>query len=290
MSKTFDLTLNNYTDAEVEMLKLWEPEVTRLVVSAEVGKKGTKHLQIRVTFKRNYRPTAIKKLLNRAHIEITKADADSLYCLKLDGECLINIDNRAQGQKFGKVIEDVRNGASKKELWDAHPELMIRYSKGIYDMMEFYDDEDHECFEMDSFQWKPITDFSKCIILNGKAGIGKTEYAKAHFKNPLIVTDMDDLTKFDKKSHDGIIFDDMSFTHLPREIQIHICDQSISRSIRCRYKNAKIPKNTKKLFTTNVEKGAIFDIEDAAIARRISCIELCDQSELKGNTNTFSST
>ena len=93
MSKTFDITLNNYTEEEIEKLKLWEPEVTRLVVSAEVGKKGTPHLQIRVTFKRNYRPAAIKKLLNRAHIEMTKASADSLYCLKLDGECIINIDN-----------------------------------------------------------------------------------------------------------------------------------------------------------------------------------------------------
>lgn len=291
MSKTFDLCINNYTEKELETLRLWEPEVSRLVVAHEIGdKKKTHHLQIRVTFKRTYRFAAIKKLLPRARIEKTKATADSLYCLKSDSvEILINVDNRAQGQKFGKVIEDVKNGASKKELWDDHPELMIRYSKGIYDMMEFYDEEDHECFDPESFQWKLETDHSKCIVFWGESGIGKTEFAKAHFKNPKIVTDVDELAGFDSKVHDGIIFDDMSFLHLPREIQIHMTDKSLSRAIRCRYKNAKIPKNTKKIFTTNNLNGAIFDIADTAISRRIRCVQLCDQSELKGNTSTFSS-
>lgn len=288
MSKTFDITLNNYTSEEVEKLRLWENEVSRLVVSAEVGEAGTPHLQIRVTFKRNYRIAAIKKLLARSHIEITKAEADSLYCLKLDGECLINVDNRVQGQKFGKVIEDVKNGAGKTELWTNHPELMIRYSRGIYEMMEVFNQEEHECFDIESCKWDAITDFSKCIVLWGKSGIGKTEYAKAHFKNPKLVSDIDQLAEFDSKINDAIIFDDMSFLHLPRTIQIHICDQSISRAIRCRYKNARIPKNTIKVFTTNTENGHIFALEDTAIARRLTVIELCDQSELKGNTKAFS--
>lgn len=85
---------------------------------------------------------------------------------------------------------------------------------------------------------------------------------------------IDDLLKFDPKKHEGIIFDDMDFKHVPRTAQIHLVDTDFERSIHCRYACARIPAKTKKIFTTNEFNGGIFLINDPAIARRIKAIEL----------------
>lgn len=277
--KTWDLTINNYTDDEIAKLKLWENDVTRMVAAKEVGeKKGTAHLQIRVTFKRNYRWAAIKKLMPRAHCEETICEQDSLYCMKLDSEVVINIDNRKQGKRsdLHDCIDDAKNGMSMRELWEKHTSTMVRYEKGIKRAREVLMAETVERnFNLEDFDWEPITDWTKTNILLGPAGCGKTEFAKAHFDNPLFVTHIDDLLDFD--GHDGIIFDDMSFTHMPRTAQIHILDQDNPRSIHCRYSCAPIPARTKKIITCN---ELCVNMSDEAIARRVNLIEVgptCDR-------------
>lgn len=91
----------------------------------------------------------------------------------------------------------------------------------------------------------------KSIFLYGPSRVGKTHYACAHFQNPLMVSDMDDLKQFKATRHDGIVFDDCSFKHIPPEKVIHLCDQEFTRSIRCRNTNATIPALTPKIFTHN---------------------------------------
>jgi hypothetical protein len=61
----------------------------------------------------------------------------------------------------------------------------------------------------------------------------------------------------------------MSFTHLPRTAQIQLLDSGQGRHIHIRYVRAWIPKHTKKIFTTNEARGAIFDLDDRAIKRRL---------------------
>lgn len=80
-----------------------------------------------------------------------------------------------------------------------------------------------------------------------------------------MVSHMDQLKDYDATVHDGILFDDMSFKHMPRTAQIHIADMDDDRYIHIRYATAYIPKGTLKIATTNVRD--IFD-DDAAIKRR----------------------
>ena len=41
-AKTWDFTINNYTDTDVSMLKMWcDGEVGRMAVAKEVGEEGT---------------------------------------------------------------------------------------------------------------------------------------------------------------------------------------------------------------------------------------------------------
>jgi len=108
----------------------------------------------------------------------------------------------------------------------------------------------------------------KSLVLHGPAGCGKTNWAKIHCKKPaLFVTHLDRLKDFDPTYHQSIIFDDLSFSHLPRTSQIHLVDRENPRDIHIRYKIINIPARVQKIFTCN---EIPFTRHDEAINRRIT--------------------
>jgi len=135
-------------------------------------------------------------------------------------------------------------------------------------------------YTMDDFLRGPLPlPAGKSLFLHGPSRVGKSHFALAHFKNPLLVSDMDDLKSFNPASHDGLVFDDMSFLHIPPEKVIHLVDRELSRSIRCRHTNALIPAGTPKIFTHN-SKNPFYGTEgpmaatpeqQVAIAGRLDC-------------------
>lgn len=119
----------------------------------------------------------------------------------------------------------------------------------------------------------PAPGIFRAILLYGPSGTGKTQFAVHLFECPLVVSHMDQLRDFDASRHDGIVFDDMSFAHMPREAVIHLLDWDLDRAIHCRYSPAIIPKHTRKVFTSNKRFEDIFPHDDAgAIRRRVSRI------------------
>lgn len=102
--------------------------------------------------------------------------------------------------------------------------------------------------------------------------MGKTHYALAHFKNPLVVSHIDKLKQL-SPDHDGIVFDDMCFTHWPPSSIIHLVDTELERDINIRYGTVNIPAGTRKIFTYNSDnpfyKEDISDEQKIAIERRI---------------------
>lgn len=120
--------------------------------------------------------------------------------------------------------------------------------------------------------WKwPMVENIRSTMICGPSECGKTQFAKAHFKNALFVTHIDKLREYDPDKHDGIIFDDMDFKDLSRNTQIQIADWDDDRSINCRYSPAEIPAHTRKLFTCN---DPCFNMGDPAIRRRINIIRV----------------
>lgn len=276
-AKTWDLTLNNYTDADITLLNTWTTEVRRMVVSREIGERGTPHLQGRITFARAYRLAGLKKLHDRAHWEPTLATADSLYPMKAGSDVIINVDTRKQGTRndLHEIADAIKAGATKHDLWQTHTTTMIRYHRGVDEALNALRPAwEVPAFSLADFPWTPFTSWSSSHVLWGPAGCGKTQFALAHFAQPLLVSHADMLKAFNPSVHDGIVFDDMNFKHWPREAQIHIVDTQNTRGINVKNGCVIIPPQTRKIFTTNIENGECVALTDPAIARRVTVTEV----------------
>lgn len=121
---------------------------------------------------------------------------------------------------------------------------------------------------------------SKSIVITGLSGAGKTQYALSHFQKPLLCSHVDDLKSL-RSTHDGIVFDDMSFRHWPAQSCIHLVDIELPRSINVKYGTARIPAGMPRFFTSNKTFLEIFsenitDPEWAAIERRCHVIEITE--------------
>lgn len=274
-------TLNNYTDAERALLDgLVESNshVAFLSYGREVGESGTPHLQGHLELTTRMRVPQLKAILGqRVHLEVRRGSFDQAQeYVEKDGDVSSFGERVSKGAgkrtDLDELAQEIRGGAEKRVLAETYGKEFIKYSKGI--------DNYYDLFAVAKYQvcngpWKWAHNFlyDKSVILWGAAGIGKTEYAKYLLPNALFVSHMDDLGGFNSH-YDGIIFDDMSFIHLPRTAQIHVLDIDNQRSIHIRYKTATIPAHTKKIFLTNEIDGRIVDLLDEAIARRCEVVEL----------------
>lgn len=113
----------------------------------------------------------------------------------------------------------------------------------------------------------------------GGSGLGKTAFVKAHFKNPLFVTHIDNLKSFQSSTHDAIIFDDLSFRHMPPETVIHLLETDNEASIHVRYGVAHIPARVVKVFTHNTANPfyneTVNEDQQKAIERRFKAFHVC---------------
>lgn len=268
-SKTWVFTINNYTDEDVAWCTNIAEQANMCVATREVGESDTPHIQGAVTFKRAYRLTQLKKLHDRAHWEPAKTSDPGIYCLKADSDVIVNVNNRKQGQRsdLDKAVADMRDGMSVADLVRNHTKTMIRYGQGMREahkvLVPAHEEPEHK---LEDFNRPPLDpdDLSKYgVVLEGPPGTGKTSWALAHFKKPLLISDSDQIKDIVEGEHDGVVFDDMSFKHWPVTTQTHLMDLKFRREIRCRYANGVMPKGMKRIFTTNVTAEEMFELDPA---------------------------
>ncbi len=174
---------------------------------------------------------------------------------------------------LSNAIDALRDGTTVRQLWVDHTATMVRYSRGLIAAQAQLAplNRPRRVFDLSSFAFHEQLgelDATTSHHFVGLSGIGKTSYLRSRYPGALIVSHMDDLTRFVPEVHEAIIFDDMSFTHMPRSAQIHILDVDDDRSIHVRYQTAFIPAGTLKFFTSNEED--IFLNTDRAINRRLT--------------------
>lgn len=275
-NRSWIAVLNNYTSQEhATFIRVaQEPSaITYAIVAEEVGVGGTRHLQCFFVFASRKTLMSVKQYLgtDRVHLEpkapksTHKQAAD--YCKK-----------EANFREFGTLpvqgkrtdLEEIKqgiiDGLTDREIATNYFSRWVVYRRAFEEYRHIIS-RPETVVHYGPYKWSVDEEFHS-LVLWGPAGIGKTEFAKSLLPKALFVSHIDDLARYNEENYDGIIFDDMSFVHLPREAQIHIVDFDNPRSIHIRYGVARIPAGTKKVFTSNIADGAIF-LDDAAINRRI---------------------
>lgn len=252
---------------------------------------GMMHIQGWCQFKKKQFLTGVVKALPSKlfHLESCRGteEQNKKYCSKPETsegkfEEFGNYSQQGKARVLKDIADDMAAGTSYKKLWAKYPQMMIRHFAGVREGCKML----QECkmpparkIEDFCLEWQDlkVTDWSKTQIFWGVSGTGKTEFARAHFNNPLVVRHLDQLALFDETEHDGIIFDDMNLIKHPRHAVIHLVDQDLPSAIHIRYGLAHIPMHTKKIFTTNDFEGWLFDPEmenREAIERRLNVTQL----------------
>lgn len=118
-------TLNNPTEQEREFFRTCE--VKECVIGDEVGTEGTPHLQGYVTWKKNTRLSALKKLSPRAHWEPTIAkEAAANYCRK---EKVFREVIATKKRKLSDIVhEELLSGKKPRQIMQEHSECVFMAS------------------------------------------------------------------------------------------------------------------------------------------------------------------
>lgn len=158
------LTINNPTQEDVD--KLVADTYEYLVFQFERGESGTLHVQAFIYYK-NPRVWPKRKYPN-AHIEIAKSIQASIkYCKKedtrVDGPWEYGtMPEQGRRTDLEEVAMKIVGGATIKKIADEHPEMIVRYSKGLRDL---------KMLTMKRRTTKPYV-----VWLWGLTGVGKTKY------------------------------------------------------------------------------------------------------------------
>lgn len=149
----------------------------------------------------------------------------------------------------------------------------IALSNDESSLITFYDDPNDNfayVFDKDMADYHFMTD--KTNILVGPTGCGKTLKCLREMKKPLLMVSHIDQLKHLGLHHKSVLFDDMNFSHLPLQAQIHLCDRQYGRAIHRRYGTTVIPADTQITITCN-ETPLMYH---PAIARRCNTLEIKD--------------
>lgn len=134
--RRFTLTLNNYTIDEYHDFCAALTELcTWAVLGKEVGGEGTPHLQGAGVLKTQKSFSTLRACFPRAHLEPMKGSPQQNleYCTKEDTSAFQVGSLPGQGKRTDlHLVSDLVNaGANLKEIAEAHPTSVIKFSKGI---------------------------------------------------------------------------------------------------------------------------------------------------------------
>lgn len=246
-------------------------KVKYAVYQLELGSTGgLLHVQGYLVLKRSRRMVWVKAMLgevfqaaDKAHLEPARGNHAQArdYCRKLDGRLGGPWEPLGPGEDCGSgvrtdlnsVREKLDSGVSLSTIAKEDFGAWCRYRSAFQEYQAMKRAErDVVQYSINDFN-KEALDWSETFawLIVGPTNMGKTGYAMANFKKPLLVSDVETLKALDPKVHDGIVFDDMSFNHWPAQAIIHLLDGDYDREIRCRYFNAVIPKGFRRIFTHN---------------------------------------
>lgn len=271
---------------------LGNENIRYMIYSEEVGRNGNYHFQGYLELFKRWTLNQMKTQLDSgAHWIHADGDLDSniAYCSKVDDPTFVDgpwiygtpFRRPNIAASFDRIRDGLKDPSSDlKVLEDENFGMFARYGTYFKDYRKRRCPRPVEVRDASTFN-RPLEDVTYgCLLFFGASNIGKTQYAKSHFRCPLLVRDIDTLKSLDPTYHDGIVFDDMSFKHWPADAIKHLLDWDEESEIRCRYANAVIPSRFPRIFTANssdiFEPKDVRSVDADAINRRFTTVNLGD--------------
>lgn len=147
-----------------------------------------------------------------------------------------------------------REDALKIMREQAPREYMLNYKSIEGYLKRTFTGPNQTLYDMTAYNRVPLTFSGKksgnCYVLYGESNLGKTGYAMAHFKHPLLVRHMDEISKITPEI-DGIVFDDMSFRKHNLTTLLHLTDCEYEVPVNVKYSMGYIPVGMPRIFTIN---------------------------------------
>lgn len=231
----------------------------------ENSHSGFHHLQLMLCFKNPRQLSGLKQVLGE---RITVIDKDPAkyweYCRKLQTK----VDDGWAWQ-YGELprwsnavltreeaCRNVMNAETRDDAIEAarlNATVFVTQHKAIMGFI------DNKFTKPSVFKYKP-NDFlvplqtweprKYCLVFIGPSGIGKTNYACAHFTKPVIIGDKEDYKNI-KSDTDGIILDDVATADWKIHTLIKWLDGDQSRTMNVKYSSAVIPQGMKRIICLN---------------------------------------
>lgn len=204
------------------------------------------------------------------------------YVDKQDEEVFGEIPiEQTSDEKFEEAIAYVKSCTTWNKVLDAPTPILKTISAKFGFFQNFHQFkgkgmDQRGYFHLSEFNL-PALDLTKAVVLIGPRDVGKTQFALAHFNNPLQVKEKDDILRFQEDIHDGIVFDDtQGLLQLEDKEVINWTEMVTSTTIKCRYRSVLLPAGLRRIFTSNnypFPKSTNVDIA-RAIEKRLNVVTL----------------
>lgn len=293
--RVFQTVLRGDTDEIKTKLQEYADVVDWYVGQIEVGDMGNHHGQITFGFSNPRSLNALQSTLpDGGNIQLVRNAIQSIkYCTdenKRSGESFFYGDvpqfsksqNAWSNELYAEALSKGSFAAAMRYIEETDLTTYIMNHKRIYAYFENkFAAGDTSKFKPEQFN-RPLFEIpaKKTLVFIGPTGFGKTQFALAHFKHPLRVTNKNDWIRFQDGVTDGIVLDDVHFNTWQPNTILHTVDVENAVTQDVKYSSVRIPAGVPRIICINSE-GELYpeDIapeKKAAIARRLQIERITD--------------
>lgn len=268
-----------------EVLHRWMDECDWLIGQDETGAHGMEHIQIMMGFKNARSLNAVRTKFQNANLQIVSDPEKMLKYVTDETKRDANGELYSTGDVpnfIKKVNKTVIDEALKEENFESAMALIENTDKIFFiqnqKKLHFYftqkfDSHDIALFKAQDFNMPVFTDFRRVLVFIGVTGLGKTQFALAHFSKPLHVRDKEDWRRF-TANITGIILDDLDFPSWSPLTFLKLLDIENPITQNVKYGSVRIPPGIPRIICVNHEDllwpRTIHDETRKACERRMS--------------------
>lgn len=282
-------------------------EVNWIIGQEEVSENDYHHLQFVVMFNQTRSLNQAKIALFSENVVPVKDLKQAVaYCTKLASrkegtdvftqgpvpDNVLEAPADSQNARKRKLLEEAQTLESKdlalKKIREEDPLWYISQGKqlGAYLSEVMQEASNKSNYTSDQFNVPPLeVDRKRAIVIVGPTGIGKTQWALAHFNNPVHVRDKNDYCRMGDTT-DGLVIDDMPFHQWDPLSLLRLVDVEVDITQDVKYSHRVIRKGMPRFIISNGWR--LFwnprtpQVTAEAIARR--CVAYVVKTSLFGDT------